>query len=238
MLKLFATTAAVALLALGAPAMAQTAPTQNDARPGAAAPNQSAPAGGAGTSTRAEATDKKKVNRGDRKFMENAAHGSAKEIALGKIAQQKSQSEDVKKLAETIVKDHEEASQKLMPIAQTLGVDLAEEIAEGQKDDVDDFEKLSGEDFDRKYVAEMVKDHRRDTKEFDEAAQNAKDPQLKAWAGEVAPKLHNHLQMAEAAQKAMQPKTSSTGGADRGTTGSTMPPGAGAPPSGSTSPSR
>jgi putative membrane protein len=229
MLKLVATTATVALLALGGPALAQTSPsTQTPAAGTSGAPG-----------ARADATDKKKVDRGDRKFMENAAHGSAKEIALGKMAQQKSQSEDVKKLAETIVQDHEEASQKLTPIAQSMGVDLSEEIAEGQKDDMDDYEKLSGEDFDRKYVAEMVKDHRRDTKEFDEAAQNAKNPELKAWAGEVAPKLHNHLQMAEAAQKAMQPKTSSTGGADRGATGSSTPPAPGrAPASGSTSPSR
>jgi predicted outer membrane protein len=119
-----------------------------------------------------------------------------------------------------------------------MGVDLSKEIAKGQKKDLDDYQKLSGADFDKKYVDAMVKDHKSATKEFDDAAKNAKNPELKAWAGEVAPKLHNHLQMAEAAQKAMQPKTSSSG-TPRATTGSSTVPGTRAPASGGTSsPSR
>jgi putative membrane protein len=222
MLKLFATTAAVALLALGGPALAQTSPSTQRPAAGTAAPS---------TTSGTEA--KKDVDRGDRKFMEHAAHGGAKEIALGKIAQQKAQNPEVKQLAETIVKDHTEAAEKLKPIAQSMGVDLSKETAKGQKDDYDDFEKLSGAKFDKKYVDEMIDDHKDATKEFDDAAKNAKNPELKAWAGEIAPKLHEHLQMAEAAQKAMQPKTSSSG-TPRATTGSSTPPGTGAPATGST----
>jgi putative membrane protein len=135
------------------------------------------------------------------------------------------------------VKDHEEANQKLSPIAQAMGVDLSKEIAKGQKKDLDDYQKLSGADFDKKYVDAMVKDHKKDVKEFDDAAKNAKNPELKSWAGEVAPKLHNHLQMAEAAQKAMQPKTSSTS-TPRATTGSSTAPSMGAPATGTTKPAR
>lgn len=172
MLKLFATTAAVALLALGGPSLAQTAPSTQRPAAGTAMPS--------GT-TGAQA--KQEVDRGDRKFMENAAHGNAKEIALGKIAQQKSQHPQVKQLAETIVTDHTEAGEKLKPIAASMGVDLSEAMAEGQKDDVDDFEKLSGVEFDRKYVEAMIDDHEDDTEEFDEAAQNAKNPEAQGLGG-------------------------------------------------------
>jgi putative membrane protein len=229
MFKLFATTATVALLALGGPALAQTSPSTQRPAPGTAAPSPSG--------THANATAKKDVDRGDRKFMEHAAEGSTNEVALGKLAQQKAQDPQVKQLAETIVKDHEEANQKLSPIAQAMGVDLSKEIAKGQKKDLDDYQKLSGADFDKKYVDAMVKDHKKDVKEFDDAAKNAKNPELKSWAGEVAPKLHNHLQMAEAAQKAMQPKTSSTS-TPRATTGSSTGPSTGAPATGTTKPAR
>lgn len=230
MLKLFATTATVALLALGGPALAQTSPSTQRPAAGTAAPSAS-------PSTHAGTTAKKDVDHGDRKFMEHAAEGSTNEVALGKLAQQKAQDPQVKQLAETIAKDHEEANQKLSPIAQSMGVDLSKEIAKGQKKDLDDYQKLSGADFDKKYVDAMVKDHKKDVKEFDDAAKNAKNPELKAWAGEVAPKLHNHLQMAEAAQKAMQPKTSSTS-TPRATTGSSTAPSTGAPATGTTKPAR
>src|SRR5690606_15662220 len=127
MLKLFATTAAVALLAFGGPSLAQTAPSTQRPAAGTAMPS--------GT-TGAQA--KQGADRGERKFMGNGAHGNAKEIALGKIAQQKSQHPQVKQLAETIVRDHTEAGEKLKPIAASMGVDLSEAMAEGQKDDVDD----------------------------------------------------------------------------------------------------
>jgi putative membrane protein len=209
MSKLFATTALAALLALGGPALAQTQKTEQR------------PAAGAAATDKAE---KKEVDRGDRKFMENAAEGGMKEVTLGKMAQQKAQNAEVKQLADMIVKDHEAANEKLMTLAKSMGVDLSEEVAEGKKEDVEDFEKLSGAQFDKKYVEEMLDDHREDVEEFEEAAKNAKDPQLKAFAAEVAPKLRQHLQMAEAARKAMQPQTSSTPGATGGNVGSTRAP--------------
>ncbi|MBX6369204.1 MAG: DUF4142 domain-containing protein [Rhodospirillales bacterium] len=221
MLKLFATTAAVALLAFAGPSLAQTAPSTQRPAAGTAMPS--------GTSS---TETKQKADRGDRKFMENAAHGNAKEIALGKMAQQKAQHPQVKQLAETIVKDHTEAGEKLGPIATSMGVDLSKAMAAGQKDDVDDFQKLSGVEFDRKYVEAMVDDHEDDTEEFDEAAKNAKNPELKAWAAEVAPKLHNHLELAKAADKALEQATTSGTGVGGATTGSSAAPSA--PASGGT----
>lgn len=212
MLKLFATTAAVALLTFGGPSLAQTAPSTQRPAAGTAMPS--------GTQAKQE------VDRGDRKFMLNAAHDNAKEIALGKMAQQKAQHPLVKQLAETIVKDHTEAGEKLEPIAASMGVDLSEAIAEGQKEDADDFQKLSGVEFDRQYVEEMIDDHEDDVEEFEEAAQNAKNPELKAWAAEVAPKLRNHLQLAKAADNALGQATTSGTGMGGAASGSSSAPSA------------
>jgi hypothetical protein len=119
-----------------------------------------------------------------------------------------------------------------------MGVEMPKKDMDDANDDMEKWQKVEANEFDRRYVDEMVKDHRRDTKEFDEAAKNAKDPQLKSFAAEVAPKLHHHLQMAEAAQKAMEPQTSRAPGADRGAAGTSRAPATGGPasPTGSSAP--
>ena len=50
----------------------------------------------------------------------------------------------------------------------------------------DKLSKLSGKDFDKEYISDMVDDHEKDVKEFEKASKDAKDPDLKAWAGEDA----------------------------------------------------
>ena len=43
----------------------------------------------------------------------------------------------------------------------------------------------------------MVKDHRTDVKEFQDAANDVKDPELKAFAQKTLPTLQEHLRMAQ-----------------------------------------
>ena len=57
----------------------------------------------------------------------------------------------------------------------------------------DRLSKLTGEAFDRAYVEEMVKDHRKDVKAFEQQAARAKDPVLKAWVDKTLPTLREHL---------------------------------------------
>ena len=66
----------------------------------------------------------------------------------------------------------------------------------------DRLSKLSGAEFDRTYVDEMVKDHRKDVKEFQREADKAKDPDVKSWASKTLPTLQDHLTNAKSAQTA------------------------------------
>ncbi len=68
--------------------------------------------------------------------------------------------------------------------------------------DVRDLEKLqglSGTEFDRAYVKDMVEDHRKDIEKFDQAAKNLDQPELKNFAQENLPVLREHYQMAQRA---------------------------------------
>ena len=56
---------------------------------------------------------------------------------------------------------------------------------------------MLGDAFDRAYVQDMVKDHRKDVTLFEDQARNGKDPALKQFAQATLPALQEHLQMAE-----------------------------------------
>jgi len=56
---------------------------------------------------------------------------------------------------------------------------------------------LSGAEFDRAYMREMLTDHREDVNEFRRESKSGSDPDVKGWAGKTLPPLEHHLQMAE-----------------------------------------
>src|SRR4030095_8161437 len=64
------------------------------------------------------------VSEKDRKFMKKAAKGGAMEVAMGKLAEQNGQSEDVKSFGKRMVTDHSKANDELKSIASKKAVQL------------------------------------------------------------------------------------------------------------------
>ena len=61
---------------------------------------------------------------------------------------------------------------------------------------IDKLSKLSGADFDKAYMSDMLKDHEKDVAMFEKEANSGKDADVKAWANTTLPTLRDHLQMA------------------------------------------
>lgn len=61
---------------------------------------------------------------------------------------------------------------------------------------MDKLSKLSGADFDKAYMNEMLKDHEKDVALFEKEANSGKDADVKSWATSTLPTLRDHLQMA------------------------------------------
>lgn len=144
-------------------------------------------------------TNHNNVDNDDAQFLSEAAYGGMKEVAGGKVAQQKGQSKDIKDLGSMMVTDHTAMNEKLKALAAKKNVQLPDSLSK------DDAEKLNmknktGADFDKAYANDMVDDHEKDIRKFEDAAQNAKDPDIKALANEALPKLRHHLEMAKAAK--------------------------------------
>jgi putative membrane protein len=128
----------------------------------------------------------------DKSFMKEAAEGGMIEVDMGKMAQQKGKSADVKKFGSTMVSDHTKANNELMAIAKKKGVDLSK--AKGKT------MKLNDASFDKEYINAMVKDHEEDLAAFQGEAKNGSDADVKVFASKTSAVIRKHLDMAKAAQ--------------------------------------
>jgi putative membrane protein len=129
----------------------------------------------------------------DRHFLVKAAEGGMAEVELGKIAQEKASSPNVKQFGAHMVADHSKANEELKGIAQQKGVSIPAKLDARHQATVDRLNKLSGPDFDRAYVNDMVADHQKDVAEFEKASSSAQDPDVKAFAGKTLTVIKSHL---------------------------------------------
>ncbi len=133
----------------------------------------------------------------DADFMVKAASGGMLEVELGKMALQKASSPQVKQFAQQMVTDHTKANEELKALAAKKNITLPTTPGDEAQEHINDLAKYSGAEFDKKYAELMHKDHQEDLDLFKEAADDAEDPEVKAFASKTLPVLQNHHQMAE-----------------------------------------
>ena len=178
-LKLLLQMAVVALIGLGVSAQAAEKKDEKKTSPSPSASTSKSPA-------TAALSDK------DKSFMKEAAKGGMMEVEMGKMAQQKGKSADVKKIGGMMVTDHTKANNELMGIAKKKGVDLSKEKGKMMK--------LNDATFDKEYINAMVKDHEEDLAAFQGEAKNGSDADVKSFASKTSAVIKKHLDMAKAAQ--------------------------------------
>jgi putative membrane protein len=132
----------------------------------------------------------------DQKFVMEAAQGSLMEVELGRVASQKASNADVKAFAQRMVTDHGTASTRLQQ-AVSQRVTLPTTLPQNMRNEMDKLNRASGAEFDRLYMAEMVKHHRKDVAEFEKQAEKGSDPAVRAFAQQTLPTLREHLQLAQ-----------------------------------------
>jgi putative membrane protein len=160
---------------------------------------RAAPAAQPGTGTRnAETRKDDKLARADRKFIQEAAEHGMAELQMAQLAASKATNPDVKALANTLVSDHTNANNELVQLANSRKVELPAAPPRGKRKDVEQLGKLTGAEFDRRFVREVgIKDHEKDIKKFEKASEKTKDAELKAWIDKTLPKLREHLAQAQ-----------------------------------------
>jgi putative membrane protein len=133
----------------------------------------------------------------DFKFAMDAKRGGMEEVQLGELAKQKAANPAVREFGERMVTDHQKANDQLKHIVQQKGALVPTSLSHHETSRVDRLQKLSGAEFDKAYISDMVSDHKTDVKEFEKASKNLSDPELRAFAEKTLPTLQEHLRQAE-----------------------------------------
>lgn len=130
----------------------------------------------------------------DQAFIRRMFQSDSVEMKLGQMAQQKSQSDDVKQFAEKMVENRKRLDNQLVSLAKRLDVDQPKGPDKKSKQEIAKLESLSGPQFDQEYIRVVEIGHEKDVKSFKQAAQSAQDPSLQRTAANDEPIIEQHLQ--------------------------------------------
>ena len=133
----------------------------------------------------------------DRKFAREAAQGGMAEVELGKLAVQSASSDEVKRFGQRMIDDHTKANDKLKEVASKEGITLPTSLDAKDQAIKTRLSKLSGDQFDKAYMKDMVRDHKKDVAAFQNESSTGSDPAVKNFASETLPTVQDHLKEAE-----------------------------------------
>jgi putative membrane protein len=130
----------------------------------------------------------------DKMFVKKAMQGNIAEVQLGELTLQKSNNDQVKQFARTMIDDHTKLNEQMRSVALQLSVQIPTEVSKKDKSLINKMQALSGTAYDQAYIKEMVKDHKQDLSEFRMEASNGN---LKDPATQGSKVISEHLQMAQ-----------------------------------------
>lgn len=180
------TCSAIATIAFGA--LTAVAQNPREVPPVNQPGSQFAPKAASGAKAPDTATS---LSAADREFMHKAAEGGMKEVEMGRMGEQMGKSAEVKSFGKRIAADHSKANNELMALAQKKGVKLSNKAPK--------MEKMSGANWDKQYMAAMVKDHEKDLAEFQHEASGGSDADVRAFAAKTSKVIQKHLELAKTA---------------------------------------
>ncbi|WP_197424876.1 DUF4142 domain-containing protein [Bordetella sp. N] len=137
--------------------------------------------------------------RGDQRFLLQAAQAGLFEVAAGKLALAQSTNDDVKAYAQMMVDDHTDVGKALEALAASKGATLPTEPSRAQQSVLRQLQNSQRNRFDRAFVEKVaVTAHNDAVKLFTNAARNARDGDIKAFAEKNLPILQAHLEKGRA----------------------------------------
>jgi putative membrane protein len=133
----------------------------------------------------------------DKLFIRQAAIGGRAEVELGKLAQQKGNSEAVRNFGERMVNDHSKANDQLMHLAKDADPSIPKEPDPEHTRIRDELNKTSGKDFDVAYMASQIQDHQKTVNLLLWAITFAQSAELTKYAADTLPTVMEHLEIAK-----------------------------------------
>jgi putative membrane protein len=111
----------------------------------------------------------------DKKFLAMAAQSDQNEIALSQLAEQKATNPAVQAFAKKMIAEHTKLSKSMAPFATDWGITPPSGPDADAQKEIDKLNGLSGNDFDKEYMSQMVSDHAKALSAFTSEAKDTKD---------------------------------------------------------------
>jgi putative membrane protein len=185
----------------------QPAPDANAAASSPAAqPTQAAAAKPRTTHVPSPEVSSKKANAS---ILEQIHQANLKEIEIGKLAEEKASSDEVRAYADQLLKDHTSADQVVIATAQKKGARLRDPAAgrrEGARGKVADkkLSSASGVQFDRLFLEQTSADHKKLISELQQEREDATDDDVETLIDKIVPILQQHHDLAQILMKKEQ----------------------------------
>jgi putative membrane protein len=129
----------------------------------------------------------------DQQFVNLALAMGASEIGMGRLARGKATRREVRGLAGRLVSANFQMNHHLVTLARHLGL----AVGPASEQPPPGLAAASGPDFDRQYLATVIKAHQDTIALFESEASGGQDPRLKRFAGNMLVVLRHHLDMAQ-----------------------------------------
>ena len=133
----------------------------------------------------------------DKMFLHKASEGGYAEVQLGQLAASKGNSDEVKKFGQKMVDDHSALNEQMKPFAEAAGLKAPTKLAPKDQAEYDKLNGLSGDDFDKEYLAYMRKDHHMDLREFRKEESTTTDARLKDAVAKGESVIKEHTEMVD-----------------------------------------
>ena len=141
------------------------------------------------------ATRAKAEDDSDKKFLAMAAQSDKNEIAMSKLADQKASDPAVKAFADKMVAEHTKMTASMKPFADSWGLSAPMGPDGDHQKELDKLSGMSGKDFDKEYMSDMVSDHAKALSAFTTEAKDTKDVKFRAAVikGKTAVAAHKNM---------------------------------------------
>ncbi len=136
------------------------------------------------------------LSRQERNFISEALADSLAERTLGKLAQDRAETESVRRFARRVVDEHGPVADRLVDMAQRHDIPIPRELNPAARAHLASLRDTPEESFDRRYIAAEEETHARAIKLFE--AQAERDGETAAFARDTLPMLHAHFEDARA----------------------------------------
>ena len=133
----------------------------------------------------------------DVKFVKTEFAAGKSELKTAELGVQKAERADVKAYAEMLVTDHTQTNRELGALAAQKGVDLSAIIDPKHAEEFQKLEQTNRADFDKEFLAGMISGHKKCVSNFEAAAKDSKNNDVKMWADKMLPTLKAHLAKAK-----------------------------------------